>query len=382
MKVLIVNSVCGVGSTGRICLSLARGLEAAGHTVRIAHGRGPVPEGAQKYALRIGNRLDFGWHLLMTRLFDGQGFASARATRRFLSWAEEWKPDLLWLHNLHGYYIHCGLLFDWIKRHPETEIRWTLHDCWAFTGHCPYFTAVNCDKWESCCGNCPQKKLYPASLLLDRSRANYLRKKAAFTGVKNLTLITPSRWLAGLVKKSFLKDYPVEVRYNTVDTGVFRPTESHFRQEHGLEGKRIVLGVSNAWQEPRKGLKDMLALPSLLGEGYAVVIVGLPKKLQKTLPADVIGLGKTDSQRELAEIYTAADIFVNPTYEDSYTTTNLEAQACGTPVVTYDTCGNPESVPLENLVSCGDLEALAAKVREIVQKKREPESAGEGRHSP
>lgn len=365
MKVLIVNSVCGIGSTGRICVSLARELEAAGHEVRIAHGRGPVPESARKYALRIGNRLDFGWHLLMTRLFDGQGFASARATRCFLAWAEEWKPDLLWLHNLHGYYVNCELLFAWIKKHPDMEVRWTLHDCWAFTGHCPYFTAVNCSKWETCCGACPQKKLYPASLFLDRSRANYLRKKAAFTGVKSLTLITPSRWLAGLVKKSFLKDYPVEVRYNTIDTGVFRPTESRFRQEHGLEGKKIVLGVSNAWQEPRKGLKDMLALPSLLGDSFAVVIVGLPEALQKTLPADVIGLGKTGSQRELAEIYTAADVFVNPTYEDNYPTTNLEAQACGTPVVTYDTGGSPESVPPENVVPVGDLEALAARIKEL-----------------
>lgn len=366
MKVLIVNSVCGIGSTGRICVSLARELEAAGHEVRIAYGRGTVPEDAQKYALRIGNRLDFGWHLMMTRLFDGQGFASARSTRRFLAWAEEWKPDLLWLHNLHGYYVNCELLFAWIKKHPDMEVRWTLHDCWAFTGHCPYFTAVNCSKWETCCGDCPQKKLYPASLLLDRSRANYLRKKAAFTGVKSLTLITPSRWLAGLVKKSFLKDYPVEVRYNTVDTDVFRPTESRFRQEHGLEGKRMVLGVSNAWQEPRKGLKDMLALPSLLGDPFAVVIVGLPEALQKTLPADVIGLGKTGSQRELAEIYTAADVFVNPTYEDNYPTTNLEAQACGTPVVTYDTGGSPESVPPENVVPVGDLEALAARIRDML----------------
>ena len=365
MKVLIVNSVCGVGSTGRICLSLARGFDAAGDTVRIAYGRGPVPESAQKYAVRIGNRLDFGWHLLMTRLFDGQGLGSARATRRFLARAEEWKPDLLWLHNLHGYYVNYELLFAWIKRHPETEVRCTLHDCWAFTGHCPYFTAAGCRKWETACDKCPQKKLYPASLLFDRSRKNYARKKAAFTGVENMTLITPSRWLAGLVQKSFLKDYPVEVQHNTIDTDVFRPTESRFRQEHGLEGKRIVLGVSNAWQEPRKGLKDMLALPALLGDGYAVVIVGLPDELRKSLPAGVIGLGRTSDAKELAAIYTAADVFVNPTYEDNYPTTNLEAQACGTPAVTYDTGGSPESVPPENVVPVGDLEALAARVREM-----------------
>ncbi len=366
MKVLIVNSVCGVGSTGRICVSLAQELEAAGHTVRIAYGRGSAPDSAQKYALRIGNRLDFACHLLKTRLFDGQGLASAQVTKRFLAWAEDWRPDMLWLHNLHGYYIHYELLFDWIKRHPGMEVRWTLHDCWAFTGHCPYFSMAGCSRWQDTCGTCPQKKLYPASLLLDRSRSNFARKKAAFTGVQNMTLITPSQWLADLTRKSFLKDYPVEVHRNTIDAEMFRPTESRFREEYGLVGKRIVLGVSNAWQEPRKGLKDMLALPALLDPNTCVVLVGLPDKLRKSLPAGVIGLGRTGSAKELAEIYTAADVFVNPTYEDNYPTTNLEAAACGTPAITYDTGGSPESVPPGNVIPCGDLEALAERVREVL----------------
>lgn len=366
MRVLIVNSVCGLGSTGRICASLARDFEAQGHEVRIAYGRGQVPASAQKYALRIGGRGGVAWHLLQARLLNRNGLGSVLATKRLLAWAERWKPELLWLHNLHGYYVNYELLFAWIKRHPELEVRWTLHDCWAFTGRCAYFTASGCTQWRSRCENCPERKSYPAALLSRHCGSSFDRKKAAFCGVRNLTLITPSHWLAGLVGESFLFQYPVEVRHNTIDTSVFKPTDSRFRQEHGLTGKKIVLGVSNAWQEPRKGLKDMLALASLLGDAYAVVIVGLPEDLRKTMPDTVTALGKTGSPAELAQIYTAADVFVNPTYEDNYPTTNLEAQACGTPAVTYDTGGSPESVPPENVVPCGDVEALAAKVSEIL----------------
>ena len=367
MRVLIVNSVCGVGSTGRICSALAREFEAAGHEARIAYGRGAAGEADLGHALRIGNKLDLGAHLLRTRLLDGQGLGSAAATRRFLRWAEDWKPDLLWLHNLHGYYLNYELLFAWIKRHPEMEVRWTLHDCWAFTGHCAHFTMAGCEKWKSGCSACPNRARYPASRLLDRSENNFARKKAAFTGVKKLTLIVPSKWLAGLVRESFLQEYPVELHRNSIDTEVFRPTASRFREEHGLSGKKIVLGVSNAWQEPHKGLGDMLRLAEMLdGDKYAVVLVGLTDKLLKTLPAGVLGLGRTGSPAALAEIYTAADVYVNPTYEDNYPTTNLEAQACGTPVITYDTGGSPESVPPENVVPRGDLAALAARVRELL----------------
>ena len=365
MRLLIVNSVCGIGSTGRICTEIAREYEAAGHTVYIACGRGAVPEDARKYVYRIVGKPDFAAHLLKTRLLDGHGLGSKAATRRFLRWAEEYRPELLWLHNIHGYYLNYELLFDWIKRHPEMEVRWTLHDCWAFTGHCAYFTMAGCEKWKQDCASCPQKGSYPASLLYDGAAENLRRKRAAFCGVKNMTLIVPSRWLGELAGQSILKEYPIEVRYNTVDTRQFCPTPGDFRQRYGLEGKKIVLGVSNAWQEPRKGLKDMLALASLLGSEYAVVLVGLTQKQRQKLPGDVLALGRTNSRRELAEIYTAADVYVNPTYEDNYPSTNLEAQACGTPVITYDAGGSPESVPPENVVPCGDLEALAEKIREL-----------------
>ena len=180
MKVLLINSVCGIGSTGKIVGALAEEYAAQGHEAVIAYGRdGNVPERYQPYAHRIGSDAHVKASALRSRLLDDHGFANRAATRDFLKWAEGYDPDLLWLHNIHGYYIHVGMLFDWIKSRPHMQVKWTLHDCWAFTGHCAYFTMAGCTRWQSGCGDCPQKNTYPASMLLDRSRANFDRKRLA-----------------------------------------------------------------------------------------------------------------------------------------------------------------------------------------------------------
>lgn len=348
MKVLQINSVCGIRSTGRICTDLARELEAQGHEVKIAFGRvDQVPAWAEGYAVQIGKKTDTLLHALQTRILDDHGFGSVKATKRFLQWADEYDPDMLWLHNLHGYYINIEMLFDWIKSRPNMIVRWTLHDCWAFTGHCSYFDRIKCDQWKSGCEKCPQKRQYPSSLLLDHSKKNYIRKKRIFTGVKNMTLITPSKWLAGLVKESFLGVYPVEVRYNQIDLSVFKPTDSDFRKKYGLENTKIVLGVASAWSD-RKGLSDFYRLSEHLKEDAKIVLVGLDEKQMKALPKKILGIQRTNCVQELAEIYTAADIFFNPTYEDNYPTVNLEAQACQTKVITYDTGGAPETLYAED----------------------------------
>lgn len=343
MKVLLINSVCGIGSTGRICTDIAQKLEAEGNEVKIAYGRiGAVPENFKKYAVRIGTEFDCRMHALQTRLFDTHGFGSKRATRKFLDWAEEYKPDLLWLHNIHGYYINVEMLFGWIKQHPEMRVKWTLHDCWAFTGHCTYFTVAKCNQWQTECLNCSQLRRYPACVGLSSVRKNFERKRHAFTGVKNLTLITPSKWLADLTRESFLKEYPVEVHYNTIDTNIFKPTPSNFKKKYGLQGKLMILGVANIWEE-RKGFYDFIKLSKMLDDQYVIVLVGLNENQIKKLPQNIIGITRTNNPRELAEIYTAADFFFNPTYEDNYPTVNLEAQACGTVVITYDTGGAKET---------------------------------------
>lgn len=367
MKVLMINSVCGIGSTGRICVDAAQEFEKCGHTVKIAYGRvDSIPSNCKKYAVRIGNNNDLRLHAIRTRIFDEHGFGSKKATKKFLEWANDYDPEILWLHNIHGYYINIELLFQWIKTRPKLKVYWTLHDCWAFTGHCSHFTYAQCQKWKKGCSKCPEKNKYPKSIFWDNSKRNYQRKKEAFTGVHDLKIITPSQWLADLVKESFLREYPLEVRYNTIDTETFTKTDSDFRIKNNLLDKKIVLGVSSSWNE-RKGIEDFFELSKKLDDTYKIVLVGLDEKQLKRCSGNILGIQRTNSKKELAEIYTAADVFFNPTYEDTYPTVNLEAEACGTPVITYKTGGSPETLKKKEsiVVEVGNLN----KVVEILRDK-------------
>lgn len=363
MKYLFINSVYGVRSTGKIIAAKCHELQNEGHVCFAAYGREATDDASVKL-IRIGGKADYLIHAGVSRLFDKHGYCSKRATKAFLKEIEKEHFDCIWLHNVHGYYLNLELMFDWLRRHPEIKVYWTLHDCWAFTGHCAYFTMARCDKWKTHCGKCPQLKTYPNALLFDHSYGNYEHKRRAFSGVKDLTLITPSQWLADLTRESFLKDYPVEVVKNEIDTSVFKPTPSDFREKNGLTDKHIVLGVAVGW-ERTKGFQDMMALRRILPEEYVMVLVGVTKKQIEELPEGVIGIERTNNQRELAEIYTAADVLVNPTHQDNYPTVNLETQACGTPVVTYNVGGSPESVPKENVVEENDIRGLAERIKSI-----------------
>ncbi|MBQ9433941.1 MAG: glycosyltransferase [Synergistaceae bacterium] len=366
MRVLFINVQCGRGSHGKIAAEQAEKFAHEGHEVKIAYSRDPdMPEKYKKYAVRIGSTADIYIHALLTRLTDRNGFFSRGATRRFLAWAEEYNPDLLWLHNIHGYYINIDMLFRWIKSRPSMRVLWTLHDCWSFTGHCAYFTFAGCEKWRTHCEHCPQKNAYPASFV-DASYRNYEDKRRIFTGVKDMTLITPSQWLADLVAQSFLREYPCEVRHNQIDRNIFRPSVSDFRERYGLAEKKIVLGVANRWEQ-RKGIRDFVRLSEILNpEKFSIVLVGLK---HDALPEGIIHIDRTSNQQELAEIYTAADVLFNPTYEDNYPTVNLEAEACGTPVVTYDAGGSPETVRREDsrVVKCGDVEAAKKYIVQLCE---------------
>ena len=360
MKLLLINSVCGTGSTGRICADIAKAYENNGYEVKIGYGRSDyVPEDCKKYAVRIGSAADVYGHVIGTRLTDKHGLYSVSATRAFLAWAETFDPDMLWLHNIHGYYINYELLFEWFKKRPQMTVKWTLHDCWAFTGHCAFFSYARCEKWlinddprfgevvSGGCGHCPQRTSYPKAVLSDNSSENFVRKKRAFTGVRDLSIITPSVWLKNLVKQSFLNEYPVQVVYNHIDETVFKQTPSDFRIRHGIKkSDYMMLGVANVW-EPRKGLDDFIELQKRLrenGSNFKIVLVGLNDKQLKELPEGILGLKRTNNAKELAEIYTAADVVLNPTYEDNYPSVILESEACGTPVITYDTGGCSEAI--------------------------------------
>lgn len=351
MKILQINSVCGIRSTGRICTDLADVLLQNGHECKIAYGRESVPEKYGKIAVRIGNDLNAKLHALQSRIFDNSGFGSKLATEKFIEWLKEDNPDIIHLHNIHGYYINVEILFNYLAESNKPVV-WTLHDCWAFTGHCAYYSYVKCDKWKTGCFNCPQKKRYPSSYLWDASKQNWLKKKALFTRVKKMTLVTPSNWLANEVNQSFLNKYPVKVIPNGIDLNVFKPTFSDFKEKNGLVGKMVILGVASTWGA-RKGVKDFVELSKILDDSYKIILVGLTEPQKKELPSNILKITRTNNVRELAEIYTAADVFFNPTYEDNYPTVNLEAQACGTPVITYKTGGSMESVPDGNVVEQG-----------------------------
>ncbi len=353
MRVLIINSVLGFGSTGRIALDLAKEFKQNGDEVKVAYGRfSNSSQEAKEYGVRIGSDMDVYYHVLYTRLTDKHGLASKGATKKFLKWADEYNPDLLWLHNIHDYYINYELLFKWIKSRPQMQVKWTLHDCWAFTGHCSHFTAVDCDKWKTGCHDCPQLDQYPKSIK-DDSKRNYERRKQAFTGVSGLSLITPSGWLKEQVQKSFLSEYPVEVKYNTINKDIFKPVQSDFRQKYHLQDKKIILGVASIWNE-RKGLNDFIELSRRLDPSqYKVVLIGFHDDQLKDLQTknlNILALPRTGSPKELAEIYSAADVFVNPTYEDTFPSVNMEAEACGTRVITYDTGGCRETIERQDSV--------------------------------
>ncbi len=352
MKVLQINSFFSVGGPPRIMNGIYDTLKEQGHECKIAAAREDFY--APEDSFRICSDVDVKINGVMARIFDNEGFNAKAATKKLIAQIEEYDPDIIHLHNLHGYCINVEILFDYLKK-ADKKVFWTLHDCWAFTGHCAYFHTVKCNKWQTKCENCPQKNEYPTSKVLSRAESNFERKKATFTGVRDMTIITPSHWLADLVKKSFLKEYPVKVVHNGIDTSVFKPTPSDIRVRYGLEDKKIVIGVAQVWAD-RKGLGDFLKLSNMLDESYKIVLVGLTDKQVSELPDNILGITRTKNATELAQWYTAADVFVNPSREETFGLTTVEAMACGTPVVVYKGTACEEIVEnaiAEKGLSCG-----------------------------
>ena len=354
MKILQINSVCGIRSTGRICTDLAEVLEQNGHECKIAYGRESVPEKYQKYAVRIGSDFDVKMHALQSRIFDNSGFGSRRATEKFIEWVKEYNPDIIHLHNIHGYYINIEVLFKYLEK-ADKPVVWTLHDCWTFTGHCAHYSYERCYRWRTGCHNCPQKRTYPSSFLLDASKKYWLKKRELFTSVKNMKLVTPSKWLASQVEQSFLSKYPVMAIPNGIDLDVFKPTPSDFRERNGLVGKKIILGVASAWGI-KKGLDVFVDLSRILDEKYKIVLVGIPTNQKEKLPPNILAIMRTNNVKELAEIYTAADVFLNPSREETMGLTTIEAIACGTPVVVSNYTAVPEVVDESVGIICENLD--------------------------
>lgn len=365
-RILEVNSVYEVGSTGRIVNQLCNRLKKAGNDYYVLYGRGPVSNDPNSY--KIGNIFTVIKNVLVTRIFDIHGLSSKHITKQVVKKIDKFNPDLIHLHNLHGYYIDVEVLFKYIK-YRNIPVIWTLHDAWAITGHCACF--FDCVKWKSGCIKCQYKTTYPKSIIIDNCYNNWNNKKGIFSNVNKLTIVTPSNWLAEKVRDSYLKDYNVSIINNGIDNSIFFRKRNLLKDRMNLNNKFIILAVANVWNK-EKGYEDILELSKIINDDYTIVMIGLNPKQLVNLPDNVIGIERTNNSYELAEYYNMADVFINLTYADNYPTTNLEARACGIPVITYNAGGSSESAG-ENgiIVQIGDYKEV---YKEIINLKNEHNS--------
>lgn len=367
MKYVQINTVPH-GSTGSVMFQTQSMRIASGDECWTLWGRGRAAQNVHE--LNFGSKIGTCVDAVLTRFDDRAGFHSKVATGRLISMLDEIDPDIVHLHNMHGYYLNVGMLFDWLANH-RCQVLWTLHDCWAFTGHCVYFTVAGCEAWKTGCpgmsGKCPQKTEYPKSSIVDSSAANYRDKKRIFTKLPKarMTIIAPSHWMANLVEQSFLGKYPIVVHHNEIDESVFEPTPSDFRNRYGIGERFIVLGVANPWTE-RKGLDVFLRLADDLDESFVVVLVGLNNKKIRQLGNKVVALPRIESKKHLAEVYTAADVFVNPSIEETFGLTVAEAQACGTPSIVMRGSACVEAAREDYLyIVEGSYESLKAQIETL-----------------
>lgn len=341
MKVLQINTTVNYGSTGRIAENLGKYTIDQGGQSIIGYGRSG---GLSKSNLiKIGSKVDQAVHLLYTRLFDTHGFHSNSATKNLINEIETINPDIIHLHNLHGYYLNVEILFSFLKKINKPVI-WTLHDCWAFTGHCCYYERVGCEKWKTECHKCPLQFLYPESKWIDNSRNNFIAKKEIFNSVENLTIVTVSKWLQSQVKQSFISSYPITTIYNGIDTTVFKPKDQNLLKEKYLYfGKKIILGVANEWSEG-KGLNTFIEISKLLANEEIIILIGLNDSQLKTLPSNIVGMGRTKNITELADYYAMSDVFVTPSVAETFGMVVAESLSCGTPCVVNNSSALPELI--------------------------------------
>jgi putative colanic acid biosynthesis glycosyltransferase len=371
-KLLQISNHVNSGSVGRIAEQIGEVVLNNGWASYITYARKNNPSKSE--VIKIGNQLDFYWHALETRILDNHCFSSKSATKDLVNVMKEIKPDIVHLHNLHGYFINIEILFQYLKE-IEIPVVWTLHDCWSFTGHCTHFDFVGCEKWKTECQYCEQKTKYPSSLLIDRSRRNFIDKFFLFNSIKNLTIVSVSNWLSCKVKDSFLKNYPSKVIQNGIDLNTFYPKKSRVIIDNlfGVKDKFVILGVVSTWSN-MKGLGEFIKLNELLdSRTYTMVLVGLSKSQITKLPISIIGIEYTENIVWLADLYSGADVFLNPTFEDTFPTTNLESIACGTPVITYKTGGSPESINKDTgiVVDKGDILGLISAIEQVKKNGRD-----------
>ncbi len=373
MRIAEINMM-HVGSTGRIMFGIAHAAIEANHEVYTFS-----PYYYQKSSKMENQSIEnhtFFSSLIETKIHIGlaemtglHGCWSFFGTGQLIRSLKKIKPDILHLHNLHNFTINLPMLFAYIKKERVSTV-WTLHDCWSMTGKCPHFQVTQCDKWKTGCFRCPVVREYPKAYI-DQTKLMWRLKRKWFTGITNMMIVTPSQWLANIVKESYLSEYPVRVINNGVDDGIFHPVESNSYEKYGIKANKYkVLGVSFDW-DWKKGLDVFIALSKILPENYQIILVGTNEGIDQTLPEKIISIHRTQNQKELAELYSMADVFVNPTREDTFPTVNLEALSCGTPVVTFRTGGSPECIDESCGISvdCDDLDEMKRSIVQVCENK-------------
>lgn len=338
MKVLNINAKIDSGSVGRIVTNIYNGVWKSGNICKVAYARGSTGKVKEKDTIKIGTKVDVLYHYMMSSFFGSTATYSKRATKQLIEKIEMFHPDIIHMHGNYGYYINIKVLFEYLSR-KEIPVVITLHSCWDFTGHCCYFDSAGCSQWMEGCYKCCQKREYPKSYVFENVKKNYLLKKSLFSQLDNCTVVAPCQWMNNIAKKSFINKHKIVTIYNGIDLNTFKPVTDN---DLNLDFDKItILCVANAWDR-RKGLDDVIGLANAIGNEGQVIIVGIDKKRQKNLPNNAIAIERTKNTKELACLYSNADILFNPTNDDNYPTVNLESIACHTPVVTYNTGGSVE----------------------------------------
>jgi len=362
MKVVQINCSAS-GSTGDIAKGIHRKLRALGHESYFFYEGGSATE---ENMFRIGNYISLHAHAVLSRNLGRQGYFSVFPTLRLLGKLNKIAPNVIHLHNLHGSYLNLPLLFRYLKK-TKAKIVVTLHDCWLFTGKCPHFTVAGCEEWKRTCGNCPQLSIYPGSKVDTTAKCLRDKKKWLSGFGDRLRVFAVSDWLRDTARESFLAQYSVETIYNGIDCNVFRPLDgSSAREKYRLGDKFIILGVASVWDK-RKGLATFLEMAEQLSGEEVIILVGLTQEQIAQMPPNIVGITRTENQQELAQLYSGADVFVNPSKEETFGLVTAEAMACGTPVVVYDStacaeiaCGR--GAILQPTAGAGELLAAAREV--------------------
>lgn len=350
-------NVTDSGSTGTIMKNISS-LAEKKYITKMYYGRG--------VKTKLYQKIETYFSVFLSRFISLNNSGCYFSTINLIHKIKKYKPDLIHMHNVHGYYLNYSILFKYLKK-LNIPIVWTIHDCSSYTGHCAYYSRVKCDKWKNCCSDCPQTKEYPKNLIFDSSKLEYKKKKKLFLGFNNLTLTVPSNWLNKELKKSFLKNYDTRIIHNCIDLNIFKPSYNlNLRQKYNLDNYKIILGVANVWDE-RKGLNYFLEISKILDDNYKIILIGLNKKQLDNLPKNILGFDKINNLNELINFYSIADVFFNPSLEETFSLVTLEALACGTPCVVFNSTATPELIRKGNgkILDCYDVNKIVNSIEEV-----------------